>query len=78
MAERIEKDRKKKRMSVVPLERALRFLSPHEVTLIDEMLDSVSPFGEVTLRVQGGKLCFAARSKSYDALKLQRPRANRE
>ena len=61
------KDRKN-----IRLENSLRFLSPAQVALIDEMLDKVSPFGEVSLRVAGGKLKFAAQSKSYDAFKLQR------
>ena len=56
----------------IRLRNALRFLSAAQVTLIDEMLDKVSPFGEVALKVTGGKLKFAAQSKSYDAFKLQR------
>ena len=46
--------------------------------MIDEMLDRGAPFGEVTLRVKDGKLKFVAQSKSYDALKLQRPNALEE
>ncbi len=60
------------------LEQGLRFLSPNEILMIDEMLDDVKPFGEITLRVKDGKLTFAAESKSYDALKLQRPNALEE
>ena len=57
----------------VKLERSLRFLTPRQIKLIDEMLDSVTPFGEVILRVQKGRLSCIAKSKSYDAMKLQRP-----
>ncbi len=60
------------------LEQGLRFLSPNEILMIDEMLDDVKPFGEITLRVKDGKLTFAAESKSYDALKLQRTNALEE
>ena len=60
------------------LEQGLRFLSPNEILMIDDMLHDVKPFGEVTLRVKEGKLTFAAESKSYDALKLQRPHALEE
>lgn len=59
----------------VELDKGLRFLIPEQILMIDEMLDGVKPFGEVTLRVKDGKLTFAAESKSYDALKLQRPHA---
>ena len=60
------------------LEQGLRFLSPNEILMIDDMLNDVKPFGEVRLRVKDGKLKFAAESKSYDALKLQRPNALEE
>ena len=62
----------------VRLKHELRFLTPNQILMIDEMLDNVTPYGEVTLRIKGGELKFAAQSKSYDALKLQRPRALEE
>ena len=62
----------------IRLDNGLRFLSPEQILMIDEMLDKVAPFGEVTLRVKDGKLKFVAQSKSYDALKLQRPHALEE
>jgi hypothetical protein len=55
------------------LEKKLRFLTPRQIIMIDEMLDSVTPYGEVTLRVQKGRLRCIAKSKSYDAIKMQRP-----
>ena len=63
---------------VLELQNALRFLSSEQILMIDEMLDKVSPFGEVSLRVKDGKLKFVAQSKSYDALKLQRSNALNE
>ncbi|NIM93950.1 MAG: hypothetical protein GTO18_09600 [Anaerolineales bacterium] len=62
----------------VLLQQELRFLTPRQVEMIDEMLEKVSPFGEVTLRVQNGQLRFVAQTKSYDALKMQRPNAANE
>lgn len=62
----------------IEFENGLRFLSPDQILMIDEMLDKVSPFGEVTLRVKDGELKFVAQSKSYDALKLQRPNGMEE
>jgi hypothetical protein len=57
----------------VKLEKELRFLTPCQIVMIDEMLESVTPYGEVTLRVQKGRLRCIAKSKSYDAIKMQRP-----
>ena len=62
----------------IQLQNGLRFLNSDQILMIDEMLDKVAPFGEVTLRVKDGKLKFVAQSKSYDALKLQRPNALEE
>lgn len=59
--------------SRVKLEKKLRFLTPRQIAMIDEMLDSVTPYGEVILRVQKGRLRCIAKSKSYDAIKMQRP-----
>jgi hypothetical protein len=60
----------------VKLERSLRFLTPRQIVMIDEMLNSVTPYGEVTLRIQQGKLRCIAKSKSYDAMKMQRPKSH--
>jgi len=57
----------------VRLEKKLRFLTPSQIEMIDEMLDSVTPYGEVILRVQKGRLRCIAKSKSFDAFKIQRP-----
>ena len=62
----------------VHLDHALKFLTPDQILMIDEMLDNVTPYGEVTLRIKDGELKFVAQTKSYDALKLQRPRALEE
>ncbi len=62
----------------VQLEHALKFLTSDQILMIDEMLDNVTPYGEVTLRIKDSELKFVAQSKSYDALKLQRPRALEE
>jgi len=47
----------------------LQFLSSREISIIDEMLAKVSPFGEVRLTVRKGRLRYVASTKSYDALK---------
>ncbi len=47
----------------------LRFLTENEIQLIDDLLNSVGEYGEVRLTIKGGKLRFASRTKSYDALK---------
>lgn len=59
----------------IKLDRELRFLTPRQIEMIDEMLDNVTPYGEVTLRVQKGRLRCIAKSKSYDAIKIQRPKS---
>ena len=78
MAGQSPKTETDRRSIIVELDKGLRFLTPEQVSLIDELLDGVKPFGEVKLRVEEGKLTFAAESKSYDALKLQRPNALEE
>jgi hypothetical protein len=50
-------------------EQRLRFLTDQEIQLIDELLSSVGEYGEVCLTIKGGKLRFASRTESYDALK---------
>lgn len=52
------------------LERRLRFLTPREINMIDDLLISVAPFGEVRLAVQKGRLRFLSSLKSHDALQL--------
>lgn len=55
---------------MLELDRRLKFLSPREITVIDDLLASVSPFGEVHLAVQKGKLRFVSSVKSHDAFQL--------
>ncbi len=49
----------------------LRFLSPSQITMIDEALANLGEFGEVRLVVEKGSLRFLVTQKSYDALKWQ-------
>ncbi len=55
---------------IVELERRLRFLTGREISMIDDLLASVAPFGEVRLAVQKGRLRFVSSVKSQDALEL--------
>jgi hypothetical protein len=55
---------------MLQLERRLRFLTPKEINVIDDLLSSVAPFGEVRLAVQKGKLRFVSSVKSHDAFEL--------
>lgn len=52
------------------LDRRLSFLNAREITMIDELLASVAPFGEVRLAVQKGRIRFVSSVKSQDALRL--------
>ena len=52
------------------LDRRLRFLTAKEVNVIDDLLTSVSPFGEVRLAVEKGRLRFLSSVKSHDAFQL--------
>jgi hypothetical protein len=61
----------------VKLEKKLCFLTPRQITMIDELLESVTPYGEVILRIQKGKLRCIAECKSFDAIKMQRPDSNK-
>jgi len=54
--------------NAIDLDEPLRFLSTREIHLIDKLLSSIGPFGEVRLTVKDGRLRFAASTKSYDAL----------
>lgn len=47
----------------------LKFLSPRQVRMIDDLLASVGKFGEVRLEVKDGRLRFASKTESMDALK---------
>ena len=50
---------------------ALKFLTPREIAFIDDLLDSVGEYGKVQLTVKNGKLRFAERIESIDALKYE-------
>lgn len=52
----------------------LKFLTPREIAFIDDLLDSVGEFGKVQLTVKNGKLRFAERIESIDALKYEESR----
>jgi hypothetical protein len=62
----------------VKLEKKLCFLTPRQIIMIDDMLESVTPFGEVILRIQKGRLRCIAECKSYDAIKMQRPDSDKK
>jgi len=49
----------------------LNFLQFHQVSMVDEALNSVGDFGEVRLIVERGRLRFLVTQKSFDALKWQ-------
>ena len=52
--------------------KGLKFLSPHQVRMIDDLLSSVGKYGEVRLQVKDGRLRFASRTESMDALRWER------
>lgn len=54
------------------LDRPLLFLSPQEISLIDDLLSSLGLFGELQLLVEDGHLRLVAKTKSYDAFKWRR------
>jgi len=56
--------------SMLELEHRLRFLTAKEINVIDDLLTSVSPFGEVRLAVEKGRLRFVSSVKSHDAFQL--------
>ena len=56
--------------STLELDHRLSFLTAREITMIDDLLKSVAPFGEVRLVVQKGRLRFVSSVKSHDALEL--------
>jgi len=51
---------------LLKLERRLKFLSPREISVIDDLLASVSPVGEVRPAVGKGKQRFVSSVKSHD------------
>ena len=48
---------------------AFKFLSTHQLVMIDEALASVGDYGEVRLVVSKGKLRFIVTQTSHDAQK---------
>ena len=52
-------------------DKGLKFLTPRQVRMIDDLLQSIGDFGEVHLEVRNGKLRFASRTESIDALKYE-------
>ena len=51
--------------------RELKFLSPRQVHMIDDLLSSVGKYGEVRLQVKDGRLRFASKTESMDALRWE-------
>jgi hypothetical protein len=49
----------------------LKFMEFHQVSMIDEALNSLGEYGEVRLVVEKGRLRFLVTQKSFDALKWQ-------
>lgn len=48
-----------------------KFLEFHQLSMIDEALNSLGEYGEVRLVVEKGRLRFLVTQQSYDALKWQ-------
>ncbi len=53
------------------LVKGMKFLTQRDITFIDDLLSSVGDFGEVRLEVKNGRLRFASRTESIDALKYE-------
>lgn len=51
------------------LRRRLAFLTPKQIEMIDELVGSLGPFGEIELIVEDGSLRAVASTHSFDALK---------
>ena len=51
--------------------KGMKFLTRRDITFIDDLLSSVGEFGEVRLEVKNGRLRFASRTESIDALKYE-------
>ena len=58
------------RHCLLKLERRLKFLSPREISVIDDLLASVSPFGAVRPAVEKGMLRFVSSVKSHNGFQL--------
>jgi len=52
------------------LEHRPSFLGAREILMIDDLLRSVAPFGEVRLEVRKGRLRYVSSVKSHDALQM--------
>ena len=48
-----------------------KFVEFHQISMIDEALNSLGDYGEVRLIVEKGRLRFLVTQRSYDALKWQ-------
>jgi hypothetical protein len=70
-AERYSAKTSEQRIEEASEKLGLRFLSSREIRMIDELLSSVGDFGRVQLTVKEGKLRFAERIESIDALKYE-------
>lgn len=46
----------------------LNFISPHQISMIDEAMGTLGDYGEVRLVVEKGRLRFVVTQKSVDAL----------
>jgi hypothetical protein len=58
-------------MGDIKTKKPLKFLKPHQITMLDEALSTLGEFGELHLVVVKGSLRFIVVQKSYDANKLQ-------
>lgn len=58
---------------LVRLRRPLRFLSIREVTMIDRLLSSLGPAGEVSLTVQKGRLRFMSTTTRHENPTADKP-----
>jgi hypothetical protein len=68
MAEISSKERKPTEIDPYP---NLKFLTPSQLSMIDEALSNLGDYGEVRLIVEKGRLRFIVTQKSYDVLKWQ-------
>lgn len=48
-----------------------KFIELHQITMIDEALNSLGEYGEVRLVVEKGRLRFLVTQRSFDALRWQ-------
>jgi hypothetical protein len=54
----------------IKINKPLKFLKPHQITLLDDALANLGEYGELHLVVVKGNLRFIVVQKSYDATKL--------